>query len=76
MASFARARPECSGRRSRARRVQALIYVMFVGIIASLLGVVFKADIYELWFEQTIVRPLFVSSSSATALPLSATAER
>src|SRR5262249_19046801 len=42
--------------RSRAQRVRAAIYGLLVGIIGSLLGVIFKEEIVDLWFEQTTLR--------------------
>ena len=38
------------------RWVQAAVGVLMLGIIASLLGVIFKDEIGDLWFEQTTLR--------------------
>jgi formylglycine-generating enzyme required for sulfatase activity len=38
------------------QRLQAAVGVLMLGIIASLLGVIFKDEIGELWFEQTTLR--------------------
>ena len=40
----------------RARGVQGLVGVLVLGTIASLLGVIFKDEIGDLWFEHTTLR--------------------
>jgi formylglycine-generating enzyme required for sulfatase activity len=47
--------------RKRTRRVAAAIFVLMAGVIASLLGVIFKAELEQLAFEWTTERN-FVSS--------------
>jgi formylglycine-generating enzyme required for sulfatase activity len=48
-------RQETAGRR-RARRTQAAIYTLMIGVIAALTAVIYKEPLGELWFEQTTVR--------------------
>jgi energy-coupling factor transporter ATP-binding protein EcfA2 len=45
-----------NGARTRARWVQVAVYVLLAGIIASLVGIIFKEDIGELVFEYTTLR--------------------
>jgi hypothetical protein len=58
--------------RGRARRAQAAIYVLLVGIIGSLLGVIFKDEIGDLWFEQTVVRSYIAANFKEHGLKLEA----
>jgi formylglycine-generating enzyme required for sulfatase activity len=39
------------------QRLQAVVGVLMLGTIASLLAVIFKDEISDLWFEQTTLRP-------------------
>jgi formylglycine-generating enzyme required for sulfatase activity len=54
-----------SAERAAARkwqRLQSVVGILMLGIIASLLGVIFKDEIGELWFEQTTVRSYIASN--------------
>jgi hypothetical protein len=58
--------------RARAWRAQAAIYVLPAAIIVSLLGVIFKEEIGDLWFEQTAVRSYIAANFKEHGLKLEA----
>ena len=58
--------------RKRARRTVAAIFLLMIGVIASLLGVIFKAHLGQLFFQLTTERNFIASQ----VRPLSAEAEK
>jgi formylglycine-generating enzyme required for sulfatase activity len=65
---FRRADRERRRQARRTRRVQALIYVLLVGIIAGLIGWINQAYIKEQWNWFTVMRPYRVANFDAYAL--------
>jgi len=53
--------------KSRARRVQALIYLLFLGIIGGLLARMYERELNGVVFQYVTARPHLVSASTALA---------
>jgi formylglycine-generating enzyme required for sulfatase activity len=55
--------------RTRARRVQALVYVLLVGIILGLIGVINEDYVKEQWHWYTVTRPYMEAQVRPRVLP-------
>jgi formylglycine-generating enzyme required for sulfatase activity len=58
--------------RARARRVQILVYVLLVGIILGLIGVINEAYVKEQWRWYTVTRPYMQAQVRPHVLPAAA----